>query len=295
MKRRTFLKGVGAGALAMMAPSFALASTEVGGKMIELNNGKKMPILGLGMWNLRDKECEEVVAMALEIGYRSFDSAQMYRNEAELGRAIKNASHINRDEIFITSKIVSSSYDDARAKIDESAKRIGSKIDLMLIHWPSGNNTEVYKALEDACNEGIISSCGLSNFYGDELDDIIKNARIMPVLNQCQTHIYQQNKELRVAMAKHNIYLESFSPFGGEKNVKEVLANETLVKIAAAHGKTPAQIVLAWLISENIIVIPKTSKKQRLKENFEVFDIALSKDEIASINALDKNQALSLW
>lgn len=295
MKRREFLKNASLLTLALCGASNA-ASLEQ--KMIKLNNGLSMPLLGLGMWDLRGGECESVVLDALSVGYRSFDSAQMYGNEAELSSAINTAikaGQIKREEVFLTTKIVASSYDEAKRKIDESVGVFEPYIDLVLIHWPRGNNIEVYKALEDSVKSGKVKSIGISNFYGDELDEIIKNAKILPVLNQCQTHIYQQNTELRKTLAKHNIILESYSPFGGAKNVKEVLANPLLNEIAKAHGKTPAQIVLAWLRAENIIAIPKTSKLSRLKENFASLEITLSDKQIEQIRSLDAKQNMRLW
>lgn len=294
MKRRDFLKT--SALLATMLASPALASTKEN-KMISLNNGVKMPLLGLGMWDLRGQECQSVVKEAIKIGYRSFDSAQMYGNEAELGMAVKAAVSeglVSRDELFITSKIIATSKAEASAKIDESLAKLG-KIDLMLIHWPKGNDLEVWRALEEAVGAKKLGSIGISNFYGKELDEILNNAKIQPVLNQCQTHIYQQNKELRAQMSAKKVALEAYSPFGGARNVKEILADKTLAQIASAHSKTPAQIVIAWMLGEGIITIPKTSKVARLKENFEAQSITLSDAEIKSIQALDKAENMRLW
>lgn len=294
MKRRDFLKTSALLTVALASPALANVKES---KMITLNNGVKMPLLGLGMWDLRGDECESVVKEAIKIGYRSFDSAQMYRNEAELGAAIKSAvadGLVSRDELFITTKLVATSAKEASAKIDESLAKLG-KIDLMLIHWPGGSDLEVWRALEAAANEKKLGSIGLSNFYGAGLDEILNNAKIQPVLNQCQTHIYQQNNELRAQMSAKKVALEAYSPFGGARHVKEVLADKTLEKIAAAHSASPAQIVIAWMLSEGIITIPKTSKVKRLQENFDAQKITLTSDELKAIKALDKGENLRLW
>lgn len=294
MKRRDFLKTSALLTVALASPALANVKES---KMITLNNGVKMPLLGLGMWDLRGSECESVVKEAIKIGYRSFDSAQMYRNEAELGAAIKSAvadGLVSRDELFITTKLVATSAKEASAKIDESLAKLG-KIDLMLIHWPGGSDLEVWRALEAAAGEKKLGSIGLSNFYGAGLDEILNNAKIQPVLNQCQTHIYQQNSELRAQMSAKKVALEAYSPFGGARHVKEVLADKTLEKIAAAHSASPAQIVIAWMLSEGIITIPKTSKVKRLQENFDAQKITLTSDELKAIKALDKGENLRLW
>lgn len=294
MKRRDFLKTSALLTVALASPALANVKEN---KMITLNNGVKMPLLGLGMWDLRGDECQSVVKEAIKIGYRSFDSAQMYRNEAELGAAIKSAvadGLVSRDELFITTKLVATSAKEASAKIDESLAKLG-KIDLMLIHWPGGSDLEVWRALEAAANEKKLGSIGLSNFYGTGLDEILNNAKIQPVLNQCQTHIYQQNSELRAQMSAKKVALEAYSPFGGARHVKEVLADKTLEKIAAAHSASPAQIVIAWMLSEGIITIPKTSKVKRLQENFDAQKITLTSDELKAIKALDKGENLRLW
>lgn len=261
-------------------------------KMVTLNNGVNMPQLGFGVWQVPDEEATPAVAKALEVGYTSIDTAMIYKNEAGVGKAIKE-SGIDREKLFITTKVwnADQGYEQTLKAFDASLERLGlDYIDLYLIHWPTPHYDqyiETYKALEKLYNDGRVRAIGVCNFDIDHLERLLDECDITPVLNQVECHPYFAQNELKDFCAKHNIYVEAWSPLdqGGE-----VLTDEVIEKIAKAHDKTTAQVVLRWHLQNNTIVIPKSVTPSRIEENFDVFDFELSDEEMDAINRLDRNQ-----
>ena len=268
-------------------------------QFVTLNNGVKMPILGLGTAGLSGsglsgKEGQRAMETAIKIGYRLIDTAQMYGNEAEVGGAVAN-SGVARDEFFITTKLSSDmSYDKTLKSFDESMKKLRlQRLDLLLIHSPYSNSKQMYKAMERLYKDGRISALGISNFNAKAYSDFVGSCEVVPAVNQCQTHIFYQQKPLRAAMQARGTILESWSPFVAGKN--NFFKNETLLKIAAKHGKSVAQVALRFLIEQGIVVIPKSSNEGRLRENFSIFDFALDASDTKTLAAMDTNKSSFGW
>ena len=254
---------------------------------VTLNNGVKMPILGLGVYQTPADITAKCCLKAIEIGYRLIDTAQAYGNEAGVGEAIK-ACGLPREALFITSKIWISNagFENARKSIDESLKKLQSDyIDLMLIHQPFNDYYGTYRALEDALKCGKVRAIGISNFYADRYVDLKHHVNVIPTVNQMETHVFNQQKELRGYLDAGGTRLMSWGPFAEGRN--DFFKNETLLTIGKAHGKTLAQIALRFLIQKGVIVIPKSVHEERIRENFEVFDFALTDDEMKTIGELD--------
>ena len=260
---------------------------------VTLNNGVEMPILGLGVYQLTEPgECERVVSEALELGYRSIDTAASYRNEEAVGRAIA-ASGIPRDELFITSKlwIQDAGEKPARAAFERSLERLGlDYLDLYLIHQPMGDVYGSWRALENINKEGLSRAVGVSNFYPDRLVDLILHNEITPAVNQVETHPFHQQVEAQKVMQEYNVQIESWGPFAEGKN--DLFTNPTLTTIAEEHGKSVGQVVLRWLIQRGVVVIPKSARRERLEENISVFDFTLSDAQMADISTLDTGSSL---
>ena len=260
---------------------------------VTLNNGVEMPILGLGVYQLTEPgECERVVSEALELGYRSIDTAASYRNEEAVGRAIA-ASGIPRDELFITSKlwIQDAGEKPARAAFERSLGRLGlDYLDLYLIHQPMGDVYGSWRALENINKEGLSRAVGVSNFYPDRLVDLILHNEITPAVNQVETHPFHQQVEAQKVMQEYNVQIESWGPFAEGKN--DLFTNPTLTAIAEEHGKSVAQVVLRWLIQRGVVAIPKSARRERLEENINVFDFTLSDAQMATISTLDTGSRL---
>jgi len=260
---------------------------------VTLNNGVEMPILGLGVYQLTEPgECERVVSGALELGYRSIDTAASYRNEEAVGRAIA-ASGIPRDELFITSKvwIQDAGEKPARAAFERSLERLGlDYLDLYLIHQPMGDVYGSWRALENINKEGLSRAVGVSNFYPDRLVDLILHNEITPAVNQVETHPFHQQVEAQKVMQEYNVQIESWGPFAEGKN--DLFTNPTLTAIAEEHGRSVAQVVLRWLIQRGVVVIPKSARRERLEENISVFDFTLSDAQMADISTLDTGSSL---
>ena len=260
---------------------------------VTLNNGVEMPILGLGVYQLTEPgECERVVSEALELGYRSIDTAASYRNEEAVGRAIA-ASGIPRDELFITSKvwIQDAGEKPARAAFERSLERLGlDYLDLYLIHQPMGDVYGSWRALENINKEGLSRAVGVSNFYPDRLVDLILHNEITPAVNQVETHPFHQQVEAQKVMQEYNVQIESWGPFAEGKN--DLFTNPTLTAIAEEHGRSVAQVVLRWLIQRGVVVIPKSARRERLEENISVFDFTLSDAQMADISTLDTGSSL---
>lgn len=269
--------------------------TRMMNKMITLSNGVCMPLIGYGTAGLKGEEAYTCTLKALSCGYRMVDTAHMYENEDEIGAAIKD-SGLPREDIFIVSKVDSRSdcYDKTKQQISNSLRRLKTTyIDLYLIHEPYDASLDMWKALEEAYKAGILRAIGISNFYGSRYHRFMASVQIKPMVNQMETHIYFQQIEFHNVLSNQNVALMSWSPLaGGEKKFHE---EEVLKKIAFTHGKTVAQIVLGYLASRNIAVIPKTRKFRRMEENFDIFNLKLSKEEITSIQSLDQNKTLFEW
>ena len=256
-----------------------------------LNNNIKMPVLGFGTYGTSNTYKD--VLNALKVGYRLIDTAQWYNNEEEVGRAIVD-SNIDRKEIFITSKTITSGYQETIDGIAKSLEKLKTDyIDLMLIHWPMGNDIETYKALEYCYKEGKIKAIGLSNFNEEECLNIINNCQVVPAINQIETHIFWQQKKMHKFLRENKIYHEAYSPFG--EGFNNIFENQTIKEIAKKYKKTPAQIMLKFLIMEDIIVIPKSSKIERMKENIAIFDFTLQEEDINIIRSLDIKKSCSNW
>lgn len=263
--------------------------------MMTLNNGVQIPQLGLGVWQAKQgDEVERAVTVALETGYRLIDTAAAYGNEAGVGKAIK-ASGIPRDHVFITTKLwnANHAYDDALRAFDESVTKLDSDyIDLYLIHWPlpmEGKFIEAWSALERLYQEKRVRAIGVSNFKPQHLDALLKEATTVPTVNQIELHPLFQQVETRTYCDTHDIIVESWSPLmqGGD-----ALEHPIITKLAQAHGKTPAQIILRWHVQSDLIVIPKSVTPERIRENFAVFDFALSEDDMAAIRAIDEDRRI---
>lgn len=259
---------------------------------VTLNNGLKMPQLGFGVWQVGDEEATAAVAKALEVGYRSIDTAMIYKNEKGVGKAIAQSS-VPREELFITTKVWNSDqgYENTLRAFDESLERLGlDYVDLYLIHWPTpkfDQYVETYKALEKLYHDGRVKAIGVCNFEIEHLERILNECEVVPVLNQVECHPYLAQNELKEFCAKHNIFVEAWSPLdqGGE-----VLQDEVIQNIAKSYSKSPAQVVLRWHLQNNTIVIPKSVTPSRIEENFQVFDFELSSDEMEQINQLNHNR-----
>jgi 2,5-diketo-D-gluconate reductase A len=262
---------------------------------ITLSNGIKMPLLGLGVYQIRDgKTCYESVLEALKDGYRLIDTAQAYGNEEAVGQAIAD-SGIARKEIFLTTKIWISAfgYEKAKASIGESLRKLGTDyLDLLLIHQPFGDYYGAYKAMEEAYKAKKLRAIGVSNFYPDRLVDIASFAEIPPMVNQIETHPYFQRWEDQRWMNKYHVVHESWASFAEGKN--NIFNDPVLVKIGLAHQKTAAQVILRWLIQRQIVVIPKSVHAERIKQNIEVFDFTLTEEEMQMIKNLDAGRSCFL-
>ena len=259
---------------------------------VTLNNGIKMPILGYGVYQVAPEECERCVSDAVSVGYRSIDTAQAYANEEGVGAAIAKCG-VPREELFITTKvwITNAGYEKAKKSIDESLRKLQSDyIDLILIHQPFGDYYGTYRAMEEAYKAGKLRAIGLSNFYPDRYVDIAHFAEIKPAVNQVETHVFQQQKTAKEYMKKYGTQIESWGPFAEGKN--DFFNNPVLKEIGGAHGKSAAQTALRFLIQSGVVVIPKSTHKERMKENLNVFDFVLTDEEMQKIEALDGGESL---
>ena len=260
---------------------------------VKLNNGVEMPVLGFGVYQIPDNnECERVVSEALDVGYRLIDTAQAYFNEEAVGKAIKN-SGVDREDIFLVTKVWVSNagYEKAKASIDESLRKLQTDyLDLILIHQPFNDYYGTYWAMEEAYRQGKTRAIGVSNFYPDRFVDLSHFVEIQPAINQVETHVFQQQKFAKGIMKKYNTQIMSWGPFAEGKN--NYFQNETLKEIGAKYGKTVAQTALRFLTQEGVIVIPKSTHKVRMEENFNIFDFELSEVDLNKIRALDTGKSL---
>lgn len=261
-------------------------------EFVTLNNGVKMPILGYGVYQVNNAECERCVLDAISVGYRSIDTAQAYGNEEAVGSAVKKCG-VPRSELFITTKVWISNggYENAKKSLEESLKKLKSDyIDLVLIHQPFNDYYGTYRAMEEAYKEGWIRAIGVSNFYPDRLVDLCRFVDVKPAINQVETHVFQQQKKAHEYMEKYGVQHESWGPFAEGR--KDFFTNPVLVELGKKYGKSAAQIALRFLIQSDVVVIPKSTHKERMEQNFNVFDFTLSAEDMTAIQNLDEGESL---
>lgn len=260
-------------------------------KYVILSNNVKMPCLGYGVYQVSPEECERCVLDAIKTGYRLIDTAQAYGNEEGVGNAVMRCG-VPRDQLFITTKvwISNAGYEKAKVSIDESLKKLQTDyIDLLLIHQPVGDYYGTYRAMEEAYRSGKVRAIGVSNFYPDRLVDICINAEIKPMVNQVETHVFEQQTVAHKYMNKYGVIHESWGPFAEGR--KDFFTNPVLVDIGQKYNKSSAQVALRYLLQRNVIVIPKTTHIERMMENFDVFDFELTEDDMQKILALDEKES----
>ena len=254
------------------------------GRTHVLADGNQIPLLGLGVWQVaNDRECVDAVRWALELGYRHIDTAQAYGNEESVGQGLRE-SGVPRDEVFVTTKFYPRRKDPV-AEIERSLQRLGvDRVDLYIIHWPEGGPTWAWPGMERARELGYTRSIGVSNFGVDELQQLLATATVPPVADQVQFSPYEYRTALLEACRASGIALEAYSPLGTGRH----LSSDTVTRIAQRHGRTPAQVLLRWCIERGIPVIPKSTHRERIAENAAIFDFALSADDVAELDALDR-------
>ncbi|WP_036323132.1 aldo/keto reductase [Microbispora sp. ATCC PTA-5024] len=262
--------------------------------LITLNDGVVMPRLGLGVWQVSDREAERAVLTAIEHGYRGVDTAKLYHNERGVGRAVR-ASGLPRDELFVTTKLWNDEHDSDKAlrAFDASMDRLGLDVlDLYLIHWPAprqGKYVQAWRALEKLYFEGRVRAIGVSNFTVEALRRLLDETDVVPAVNQIELHPWLPQRELRAFHAEHGIATEAWSPLGQGRGLLDL---PVLAEIGARHGKTAAQVVLRWHLQLGNVVIPKSVTPSRIAENIDVFDFELSPEEMAAVDALDAGRRL---
>ncbi len=260
---------------------------------VKLNNGIGMPILGFGVFQIADNnECVKAVIDAIEVGYRLIDTAASYQNEQAVGNAIKN-SGIRREELFITTKlwVQDTGYENTKKSFQKSLDRLQLEyLDLYLIHQPYGDVFGSWRAMEELYEAGKVRAIGVSNFQPDRVMDLIVFNKIPPAVNQVETHPFNQQVDNQVFLQENNIQIESWGPFAEGKN--DIFQNELLVSLAAKYNKSVAQIILRWLTQRGVVVIPKSVRKERMAENFNIFDFELESEDMENIKTLDTKTSL---
>ena len=260
-----------------------------------LNNGLLMPMVGLGVYNISEKETQRVVEDAISVGYRSIDTAAMYYNEKGVGDAVR-ACGIQRDELFITTKICDSCYsrEETLRSVSHSMKQLGlDYVDLMLIHWPVGNPTVMWHTLEELYEQGMFKAIGISNFYPNTFPKIVNGAKVMPVVNQCETHVFYQQRKMLEYLKPYDVAFEAWSPLAEGRH--GIFKNPILCGIGEQYGKTAAQIALKFLIQNDVVIIPKTTHQERMTENIDLFDFELTDDDLRAIRRLDTGRNVTGW
>lgn len=258
-------------------------------KTLTLNNGVEMPALGFGVFQMRDlAECERAVADAIGVGYRLIDTAASYLNEEAVGKGIKN-SGVAREQLFITTKlwVQDASYEGAKRAVKNSLKRLQlDYLDLYLLHQPYGDVYGAWRALEELNADGTLKAIGVSNFYEDRVVDFVLHNKVSPAVNQIEVNPFNQRIEAQKIHEKYKIQTEGWAPFAEGQH--DIFKNATLTSIGAKYGKSVAQVILRWHIQRQIVVIPKSVKKERMTENFSVFDFEFSDEDMAAIKAMDR-------
>jgi len=262
-------------------------------KNVVLNNGVEMPILGFGVYQIPDaEECERSVSEALRTGYRLIDTASAYMNEEAVGRAIMR-SGVAREEVFVTTKlwVSDAGYEGAKKAFERSLQRLQlDYLNLYLIHQPFGDVYGSWRAMEELYREGRVRAIGVSNFQPDRLMDLIVHNKVVPAVNQVETHPFNQQVEAQQFMRENRVQLESWGPFAEGRN--NIFQNELLLSIAGKYNKSVAQVILRWLTQREVVVIPKSVRKERIVENFRIFDFELSPEDMDAIISLDTKESL---
>ncbi|PCG19527.1 aldo/keto reductase [Brachyspira sp. G79] len=259
-------------------------------KTAKLNSGYEIPLNGIGTYSLLNDECYNSVLFALQNGVRLIDTAYIYRNEEEVGRAVKD-SKVDRKDIFIITKLYPNQYSDAENAINEALKKLDVEyIDMMLLHHPSQNDVEAYKAIEKAVREGKIHSIGLSNWYIKELKEFLPKISIMPALVQNEIHPYYQDTDVIEYIQSLGIAVQGWYPLGGRGHQRELLNDKVLKDIANKYNKSVAQIILRWNLQREVIVIPGSSNREHIIENTEIYDFELSDDDMKKIAELNRDE-----
>jgi 2,5-diketo-D-gluconate reductase A len=255
-----------------------------------LADGSKIPLLGLGVWQVPNgRECVDAVRWALELGYRHIDTAQAYGNEQSVGQGLRESA-VPRDEVFITTKFYPG-HPDPAAEAARSLERLGlDYVDLYIVHWPEGGPTWAWPGMERARELGYARSIGISNYNVAEVEALLSTANVPPVVNQVQFSPYEYRKALLDACAQHAIALEAYSPLGTGRH----LSSESAVRIARRLGRTPAQVLLRWCLEREIPVIPKSTHRERIAENAQLFDFALTDEDIAQLDQLDRTDGTNV-
>jgi 2,5-diketo-D-gluconate reductase A len=273
--------------------SFALSLIETIMEKVILNNGVEMPILGFGVYQITDlEECERSVLEAIQAGYRLIDTAAAYLNEEAVGRAIIR-SGVSRKELFITTKlwIQDTGYESTRKAFEKSLRRLQlDYLDLYLIHQPYGDVYGSWKAMEELYAEGKIKAIGVSNFHPDRVADLIVHNKVIPAVNQIETHPFHQQTETQKFLQENGVQIQSWGPFAEGKN--NIFQNQLLLSIAGKYNKSVAQVILRWLTQRGIVVIPKSVRKERIKENFNIFDFQMDQEDMNAIRELDTKESL---
>lgn len=259
-------------------------------KTVTLNSGYKMPLNGIGTYSLTGDVAYNSIRSALDLGVRLIDTAYMYHNEEEIGRAIRD-SGIPREEIFVITKIYPSQFDEPEAAIDLALEKLDiGYVDMMLLHHPGDNDIKAYKAMEKYVKEGKICSIGLSNWYVEELEEFLPQITITPAVVQNEIHPFYQENDVIPYIQEKGIVVQGWYPFGGRGHTKELLTNDTISTIAQNHGVSSAQVILRWNLQKGVTVIPGSSNPEHIKENTQIYHFTLSNQEMELINALDKNE-----
>ena len=254
---------------------------------VTLNNGVQMPQLGYGVYQVKNEECERCVLDAISVGYRAIDTAQSYGNEEAVGSAIAKCG-VPRDQLFLTTKvwISNAGYEKAKASIDKSLKNLRTDyIDLLLIHQPFGDYYGTYRAMEEAYKDGKLRAIGVSNFYPDRLIDLCQFVEVTPAVNQVECNIFFQQEKAQAYMKSKGVQMQSWAPFAEGHN--DLFDHPVLTAIGEKYHKSVAQVVLRWQLQRGIVCIPKSTKRERMAQNFDVFDFTLSQEDMAAIAALD--------
>ena len=260
-----------------------------------MNNGIKMPMVGLGVYNISEQKTQKVVEEAIATGYRSIDTAAYYHNERGVGDAVR-ACDVPREDLFITTKIFDSCYthEQTLRSVSHSMKELGlDYVDLMLLHWPVGNPLVMWQTLEELYRKGIFRAIGVSNFYPHTFSLIADVADVPPVVNQCETHVLYQQRKMLEYLKPYDVALEAWSPLAEGRH--GIVKNKTLVTIGEKYGKTAAQVALRFLVQNGVIIIPKTTHIERMQENIDLFDFALSEDDMKAIQLLDTGHNVTGW
>jgi len=260
-----------------------------------LNNGVMMPMVGLGVYDVPKRETQRVVEDAIAAGYRSIDTAAMYYNERGVGDAVR-ACGVPREELFVTTKICDPCYtrDETMRTVEHSMRELRlDYADMMLLHWPVGRPAVMWKALEELYNQGLFRAIGVSNFYPGTFPMIVEQGEVMPVVNQCEASVLYQQREMLKYLQPYNVALEAWSPLAEGK--RGIFKDKTLITIGQKHGKTAAQVALKFLVQHGIVIIPKTTHVERMRENIDLFDFTLNDEDIGDIRRLDTGHNVTGW